>query len=202
VSAGEQMAILDAARLPPTATRSLAPDDEQFQLMLAAATVGAEWALARLYETIHPGVVRFLLAQEPSAGEDIASETWIRVAAGLGRFTGGAAAFRAWVFRIARCTLIDHRRQRARRPTDVIDLRDVPATHDTAEQVMTSVAAERAVELVRRLPEDQCQVILLRVLAGLGTDEVASIMGKRAGHVRVLQHRALKKLAAFLRDEV
>jgi RNA polymerase sigma-70 factor, ECF subfamily len=41
-------------------------------------------------------------------------------------------------------------------------------------------------------------VVLLRVVAGLEVAEVAAITGKRPGHVRVLAHRALRRLAARL----
>jgi RNA polymerase sigma-70 factor (ECF subfamily) len=48
------------------------------------------------------------------------------------------------------------------------------------------------------LPSDQADVVLLRVVSGLGTDEVATIMGKPTGTIRVLQHRALRNLAKLL----
>ena len=45
------------------------------------------------------------------------------------------------------------------------------------------------------LPPDQAEIILLRVVAGLPVEEVAAITGRRPGTVRVLQHRALRRLA-------
>ena len=44
-------------------------------------------------------------------------------------------------------------------------------------------------------PRDQAEVILLRVVGGLDVGEVAAIVGKRPGTVRVLQHRGLRRLA-------
>jgi len=43
--------------------------------------------------------------------------------------------------------------------------------------------------------------VLLRVVAGLDAEEVAAIVGKKAGAVRVLQHRALKRLSGRLARE-
>jgi RNA polymerase sigma-70 factor (ECF subfamily) len=57
---------------------------------------------------------------------------------------------------------------------------------------------EAALALVATLPPDQAEVILLRVLAGLDVTQVASILGKRPGAVRVLQHRGLRRLAERL----
>jgi len=48
------------------------------------------------------------------------------------------------------------------------------------------------------LSADQAEVVLLRVLGGLGVEQVAELVGKRPGTVRVLQHRALRRLHAEL----
>jgi RNA polymerase sigma-70 factor, ECF subfamily len=53
---------------------------------------------------------------------------------------------------------------------------------------------------VAALPADQAEAIVLRVVAGLGVDRVATIMGKRPGTVRVLTHRGLRRLAERLGD--
>ena len=49
--------------------------------------------------------------------------------------------------------------------------------------------------VIADLPTDQAEAIVLRVVAGLGVDRVAAIMGKRPGTVRVLTHRGLRRLA-------
>ena len=61
--------------------------------------------------------------------------------------------------------------------------------------------SEAALAYIARLPPDQAEVVLLRVVAGLDVEEVAAIVGKKAGAVRVLQHRALKRLSARLVSE-
>jgi RNA polymerase sigma-70 factor (ECF subfamily) len=50
------------------------------------------------------------------------------------------------------------------------------------------------------LPAEQAEVLMLRVVGGLPVEEVARVVGKRPGTVRVLQHRALRRLASQLRD--
>src|SRR5438046_2719647 len=71
--------------------------DSGFDAVLAAARTGAPWALAELYRDLHPAVLRYLKSQEPTEGEDIASEVWIDVAGALGRFEGHEPDFRRWV---------------------------------------------------------------------------------------------------------
>jgi RNA polymerase sigma-70 factor (ECF subfamily) len=59
----------------------------------------------------------------------------------------------------------------------------------------TVSAQEAAAALAASLPADQADVVLLRVVAGLDVDQVAEILGKKAGTVRVLQHKAVRRLA-------
>jgi RNA polymerase sigma-70 factor (ECF subfamily) len=56
-------------------------------------------------------------------------------------------------------------------------------------------AARRIAEL---LPAEQAEIVLLRIVGGFSVDEVARVVGRPPGTVRVLQHRALRRLAAQL----
>jgi RNA polymerase sigma-70 factor (ECF subfamily) len=179
--------------------------EERFPNILAAAQTGAEWALAELYRDLHPPILRYLRAMDPSEAEDLASEVWLAVARSLAGFEGEEErAFRAWAFTIARRRLIDLRRQRSRRPAAPAPqelLAERGGIADAEEEAMTALSTAAALARIATLPPDQAEVVLLRVLGGLGVAEVASIMGKRPGTVRVLQHRALKRLAEQIRRE-
>lgn len=174
-------------------------NDPDFAEVLAAAQAGAEWAVARLWRDLQPALLRYLRAAEPGAAEDLASDTWFEVARGIGRFRGGEGDFRAWLFTIARHRLIDSRRQAARRRTVTVAwIPDRPADEDPEGDALDSLSTGEALTLLSRLPSEQAEVILLRVVAGLDTTRVARIVGKRPGSVRVLQHRGLRRLAAHL----
>ena len=72
---------------------------------------------------------------------------------------------------------------------------------DPEVQAVTANETEVALAHIASLPPDQAEVVLLRVVAGLDVEEVAAIVGKKAGAVRVLQHRALKRLSGRLVPE-
>lgn len=120
----------------------------------------------------------------------------------IGSFDGGEGQFRAWVFVIARRRLADHRRRGARRRTAPVEseiLEAVADPEDPAELVVERLSAQEAItNLVAALPSDQAEALMLRVVGGLSVDETAEVMGKRPGTVRVLQHRALRRLAREL----
>lgn len=140
--------------------------------------------------------------------DDLAADTWLAVARGLDRFRGDEAGFRGWLFTIARHRLIEHRRRQGRRRTDPLpsDRLDGPVDHgwggDPAWVVLEQLGAQQAVEmLVGELAPDQAEAVLLRVVGGFHVAEVARIMGRSPGNVRVLCHRALKRLAARMNEE-
>jgi RNA polymerase sigma-70 factor, ECF subfamily len=178
------------------------PVGERFETVLLAAREGADWALVALYRDLHPPVLRYLMARESTDGEDLASEVWLDVAEGLDRFAGGEHDFRRWVFTIARRRLIDFRRRSRRRRTDpVATVAGSVGPGDAESEAMTNLSTQAALARIAALPADQAEVVLLRVLGDLSVKDVAAVMGKRPGTVRVLQHRALAVLARGLVSE-
>ena len=180
---------------------------EGFDDVMAAAQAGAEWAVAVLYRSLQPRLLRFLRAQTPAQdAEDIAAQTWLEIAKALPRFTGDEDGFGALVFTVARRRLADHRRAVRRRPLDLVGddaLATVADNEGAEDQAMAHLGGEEAARrLAELLPSDQAEVVLLRVVAGLSVDQVAALVGRRPGTVRVLQHRALRRLARQLGDDL
>ena len=66
---------------------------------------------------------------------------------------------------------------------------------------MRYIEAQRARDLLTRLPDHQRELVLLRVVAGLSAEETGNVLGMSAGAVRVAQHRALARLRAMAREE-
>jgi RNA polymerase sigma-70 factor (ECF subfamily) len=177
----------------------------EFGEVLAAAQDGAHWAVAVLWQDLHPRLLRFLRGIDPVAAEDVEADTWLAAARHLAGFRGDDKQFRAWMFTIARNRLIDWRRREARQgvavPSEALD--GHPGDDDPAVTALDVLRAEATVARVRALlPRGQAEVILLRVLGGLDVAEVAAILDKGRGTVRVLQHRGLRRLAEHLAEPV
>ena len=174
-------------------------EEETFAPILAAARVGADWALAELWRLCNPRLVAWLHAEVGAAAEDVASETWMAVARGLVRFEGDADGFRAWLYTIARRRVVDHRRRQGRQvPTAPLDGHDHRSGDDTSAAVLDRMALDDAAASIALLAPEQAEVIRLRVLAGLSVAEVAAVLGKQPGAVRVQCHRGLRRLAEVL----
>jgi RNA polymerase sigma-70 factor (ECF subfamily) len=185
--------------------RAVLGDDAELTAAVRAAQDGDEDAFRTVYRTVHPrllGYVRTLVG-DPDA-EDVTSEAWLQIARDLERFTGDADRFRGWAARIARNRALDHIRMRGRRPAiggDETELTGRAAESDTAGEAIEALATDGAFSLISRLPQDQAEAVVLRVVVGLDAKTAAETLGKRPGAVRTAAHRGLKRLAELLGDD-
>lgn len=172
------------------------------QTLMEAVRAGDLTAFQALYERHRRGVFTFLLrsvGDRPTA-EDLLQETFLRV---FTRREGyrPTAAFRIWLFTIARNLLIDRFRQ-ARGHTDVNGtpaLETAPSPDPSPlERAEARELAERLEAAVRQLPPSQREILLLSRFAGLDPHEVAEVTGASPEAVRVALHRALRRLRARL----
>jgi RNA polymerase sigma factor (sigma-70 family) len=175
------------------------PLGTNFQSVLAAAQTGAEWALAELYSEHQPRLLGYFGAQASPEAEDLAAEVWIDAAGSLKRFDGDESAFRRWLFTIAHRRLVDFRRRSGRRREDLVPpeaLSNRAAESDWA----TEPAGAEALVCLAALPPAYAEIVLLRVLGDFDSKEVAAIVGKKPGTVRVMQKRALERLADLMAE--
>lgn len=159
--------------------------------------------LPRLIEAsfaqLQEDMIRYLRAVAGAdVAEDVASQVWVEVVGRASEFRGDEAALRRLVFATARRRALDQHRRWWRRKVNL---------HPPGDRVLERAASEdpevverdRALMWIARLPKAQAEVVLLRVIGDLGTEEVAEMTGRSPGAVRVLQHRALRRLASDLR---
>jgi RNA polymerase sigma-70 factor (ECF subfamily) len=167
----------------------------QFETVLAAAQSGAAWATATLWREYSPSVTGFARGRGSRDPDDLASEVFLTVFDTLSSFSGSESDFRSYLFSIAYRRLVDELRQRARRGetlewTPEHDLRS-PSAEDAAGERLADSAV---LSILDALPEDQRNVMVLRVVAYLTIEQIAEVLEKKPGAVKALQRRALESL--------
>ena len=177
--------------------------DGKFDAVLAAAVIGAPWALERIFTALSPVVAGYLRMQGAREPDDLTSEVFVAVLRNVGTFRGDEAGFRSWVFTIAHRRLTDERRRSVHHAmvTSMADDHDAPAPDDVAETALQSLAVERVRELCDQLVPDQRDVLLLRLVGRLKVDEVATTIGKSSGAVKALQRRGFRAIGRILERE-
>jgi RNA polymerase sigma-70 factor (ECF subfamily) len=176
--------------------RGLSPGAQSFDRTLHAAQSGAAWACTTIWVEYAPAVAAFLTARGSRESDDLTSEVFLTVFDRLADFAGGETEFRSFVFSIAYRRLVDELRMRSRRGDPVewsaeTDPRSTPSAEDEA---LTNLGETSAVRLLEALPEDQRNVMLLRIVGDLTIEQVAAVLGKRVEAVKALQRRALTSM--------
>jgi RNA polymerase sigma-70 factor (ECF subfamily) len=175
-------------------------DDDEFRHVVTAAQAGQRAAVASLYREYNPMLVRFLQAQIPATGEDLAHETWLEAAVGMAHFKGDERAFRRWLLSLARAQVIQHAGS-PEPPTAPVDPLRLAAMAERQPPEDVRVADAAVAQLLAGLPPDHAEVLLLRIVGGLSAEETGVLIGKSPGAVRVIQHRALRRVAKRLSEE-
>lgn len=170
--------------------------DQRLDDVLSAAQGGQPWALRVLYDELAPKVHGYLRARGAAEPEDLTSEVFLAVFPRLGTVTGGAAGLRTLVFSVADARLVDDLRSRSRRAPSVeydahCDQRSSPSSEDEALALLSN---DRVRALLAGLPDDQRNVLLLRVVNDLSLEQTAQAIGRSTGAVKQLQRRALLSL--------
>ena len=169
--------------------------------LIQRAQRGESAAFATIYDALAPSVLRFLSHHvgNPDLAEELMQRTFVKMIEALPRYRAARGVpFRAWVFRIARNLAIDAHRT-SHPALDIDAVPDQPSLSPGPE--LMAEASEGREELLRavdRLPPDQHDVIVYRFFADLAPREVAPLMHRSAGAVRILQHRALRRLRELL----
>lgn len=141
--------------------------------------------------------------------EDATERTFLAALTNLGRFEErarpadgeGASTFRVWLFQIARNAVAERRRRLHRRPEAPLEAAaSVAAAVDIEGDVARHDEAVAAMAAVGRLPDDRRRALTLRFVEEMSTSEIAGVLGRSEGAVRVLIHRALRSVARDLDD--
>jgi RNA polymerase sigma-70 factor, ECF subfamily len=175
-------------------------DDAAIDELVRRAAEGDAAAFAELYDVYAPRVRRFLRHQlgDADVAEELLQRTFVKMIEALPRYRPRGLPLGAWVFRIARNAVIDHRRTThpslpletaAERPTEAGDPVAAAERHDDRDRLRAALDA---------LPPDQREVLVWRFFADLSPAETAVLMGRSNGAVRILQHRALASLRGSL----
>lgn len=172
-------------------------DDETLKDIVRNAKKSDEKALSDLARYVYSRIYGYIYyrVNHREDTEDLTSEVVLKAMRALRTQHGN---FNAWLYKIAKNAIIDfYRRRGVRSEVSLSDLNhEIP---DDATRVSEIVLTkERLRKGLQYLTEEQRQVILLKFIEGYTNKEIAQIIGKSTGAVKLLQFRALKSLRAVL----
>jgi RNA polymerase sigma-70 factor (ECF subfamily) len=182
-----------------------AEHSEMWQLVKAAQSGDGD-AFGQLYDHYVDSVFRFIFYRVNDRGlaEDFTSETFLRALRRISTINYQGRDIGAWFMTIARNIVFDHTKSARFRlemtTGDLIEGDDRVASTESA--VLAHLTNERLMQALNTLGDEQKECLVLRFLHGLSVAETAEVMGKNDGAIKALQHRAVKRLAAMVGDEL
>ena len=159
-------------------------------------------ALSEIYRLFFKKIFRFVFfrVSHKETAEDLSEEVFIKAFAKLGSIHNHSA-FEGWLYQIARNSVIDYYRQKK----TTVALEDVENTLEYESNVIDVVNLDlRQKQLVANLKllgAEQQLVIKLKFFENLSNAEIAALLKKNEGAIRVIQHRALAKLQELIRNQ-
>lgn len=153
-----------------------------------------------IYKSNAPLIYRFMFwrTKDQMLAEDLTSNVFEKAWRTRKSFTGGSA--KAWLYKIARTTLIDYWRKKKEVSDDgVVINQAVSNAAEPDEALDQSMAAAELQKALAKLPKEMHEVVRLRFLEGESARVAAARLNISEANVRVIQYRALKKLRNYLR---
>jgi RNA polymerase sigma-70 factor (ECF subfamily) len=178
------------------------PHVEGDETLVRSLKKGDPEAWAKLYEDYLPRIYRYicLRVRDRAEAEDLTGQVFLKALEAGPSFRWRGAPVSSWLFRIARNQVIDYwRTDKSRR---MVPLNESLVDEFVDPEGMAEMNADirRVMEEIGRLTDAQREVIELRFGGELSTAEVATVLGKSKGAVKVMQHSALAALRRRLAD--
>ncbi len=177
------------------------PLEDESRLVDLAKSGDGE-AFSQLYEAYFDRVYRFIFFRvtDDQIAEDLAAQVFLKAWENLHRYHP-KGPFLAWLYAIARNTVIDS--YRTRKPVVSLDEAAPIALQDDRldDRLQLEFEIEALRAAMQQLTQEQQEVITLKFMADYDTAQIAREMGKSEGAIRALQMRALQALARVMKNE-
>lgn len=173
---------------------------ERLDALVIAARAGGDWAFARLWEELAGSVAGYLRVRGVNDVEDVTSDVFLAAFQGMRSFEGDGTQFRSWLFTIAHHRGVDGIRGQIKASGQVpylenLDRRTVASAE---ESTLENLQNDELYRMLAGLTPEQRDVVLLRFVADLSLEEVATITGRTIGAVKQLQRRGVERLRRHL----
>ncbi len=167
--------------------------------LLAKAKKGEESAFGEIYNLFFKKIYQFIYfrVSHKELAEDLAEEVFLKAFTKLSSVSDNKA-FGGWLYQIARNKVIDYYREKKLN----VSLEEVENTLEYESNVIDTVNLDNQqktlLKLIKELTVEQQIVIKLKFFEDLTTPEIAEMLHKSEGSIRVIQHRAIAKLQELI----
>ena len=172
---------------------SILPDMAETESLVKQAVEGNPDAFGELYSEFAEKIYRYIYynVRDKVMSEDITQEVFLKAWKAIGSCKGKETTFSSWLYRIAHNLVIDRYRKKKHVLLESHPVENIP---DTRVDIGEQLDEEYLFSYLEFLPPNQKQLIILKFVEGMNNREIATIMKKTEGAIRIMQMRALAKL--------
>lgn len=168
------------------------------KILILKTRSGDEKAFAKIYDAYFDAIYRFIYFKVNSEqAYDLTSETFFKVWQYIFK-NNKIENLRAFLYQVARNSVIDYYRQDKSKKTIALDQVDEKSLidhklnpHSRLELAYDLKEIEQA---LKRIKESSREIIIMKYVSELSIKEIAEVLNKSRGAVRVMLHRAMKEL--------
>jgi len=177
--------------------------EEHLNKAIERSKSGDHGSFGIIYDHFSPKIYKFIFFRvgHKEVAEDILSDTFVKAWNKIDQMTS-PQSLQGWLYQIAKNNIIDYYRIKK----SVVDLEEVAEFLEDGTSPVDDLNLEldqkRILKLLTQLPLDQQQVIKYKFFEDMTNEEIAFVMNKNAGAVRVLQHRAIAKLKELVSNNI
>ncbi len=176
---------------------------EDIDLLVKKAVGGDAEVFGRLYDMYVERVYRHIFYRVGIVedAEDLTQQVFMKAWKAIGRYKITSSPFLAWLMRISHNLVTDFYRSKKDRVYPDTELAACDPDSSPERVAEVNFDQQRLRKAILQLPGEQQQVIMMSFIEGFTYAEIASSMGKSEGAIRVIQHRALKKMRCIIIEE-
>lgn len=173
-------------------------EEKSEEQILALASAGDEEAFGWLYQKYVTRIYNYVYFRTGNAAEaeDLTAKVFMRAMKHIRNYRDLGLPFSAWLYRIAHNLVANWHRDNGRKkeiPLDDAVPLPVLSKHPESE-VVKKEETDKLLRIIRKLPPERQQLIILKFVEQLSNAEIGAIMGKSEGAVKSLYHRTLTSL--------
>lgn len=160
---------------------------------------GDKEAFGKIYMKYLDPIYRYIyfrVNQNRQEAEDLTELVFFKALERVDKYQENGHSFRAWLYTIARNTVVDHWRRGAGTSSLTIDVANGDRTPE--ESLIFDEENKDLLEAIDQLNEEQRQLVVLKFIEGVSNREIAAILNKKEDAVRAMQYRALKQLRKIM----
>ena len=154
-------------------------------------------AFGALYDRYFPQIYRFAFSKvrDQSRAEDVTSEVFFKALKNIKKYTYEGHPFSSWLYQITVNAVADHYRGPVGKEVDLEETAAMPSSEPSVlDEVVRRERSRQVWSMIDRLPTQQRTAMILKFGEDRKIDDIAVIMGKSPGAVKLLLHRGVERL--------